>query len=177
MDPRAGTEGVEMRKILTPPGLQLRLLGRPVRSQSLYRLSYFGYRHLRKSTGNDWMPSGSRCQELRRQKTITESVHRVAFWTTNAWDSTVWSSPLPCIEVHDAVPWNIDLRRFHLCKSQWWQDTNSGVSYPSIIVSRTWKRHVKRLRYLWNLRNFLVFPVMDFTSCNNAFFIFYYATV
>jgi hypothetical protein len=40
VDPRAGLENVEKRKFLTLPGLELRLLGRPVRSQSLYRLRY-----------------------------------------------------------------------------------------------------------------------------------------
>jgi hypothetical protein len=42
VDPRAGLEDVEKRKFLTLPGLQLRPLGRPARSQSLYRLSYPG---------------------------------------------------------------------------------------------------------------------------------------
>jgi hypothetical protein len=40
--PRAGLDDVEKRKFLTLPGLELRLLGRPARSQSLYRLSYPG---------------------------------------------------------------------------------------------------------------------------------------
>jgi hypothetical protein len=35
---RAGLDNVEKRKFLTPPGLELRRLGRPARSQSLYRL-------------------------------------------------------------------------------------------------------------------------------------------
>jgi hypothetical protein len=43
MDPRAGLREVEKRKSLTLPGLELRPLGRPARSQSLYRLSYPGY--------------------------------------------------------------------------------------------------------------------------------------
>jgi hypothetical protein len=34
---------VERRKILPLPGLELRPLGRPARSQSLYRLRYPGY--------------------------------------------------------------------------------------------------------------------------------------
>jgi hypothetical protein len=34
--PRAGVDDVERRKFLPLPGLQLRLLGRPARSQSLY---------------------------------------------------------------------------------------------------------------------------------------------
>jgi hypothetical protein len=41
--PRAGVDGVEKRKFLTVPGFELRPLGRPARSQALYRLSYPGY--------------------------------------------------------------------------------------------------------------------------------------
>jgi hypothetical protein len=37
---RAGLDDVEKRKFLTLPGLELRPLGRPARSQSLYRLHY-----------------------------------------------------------------------------------------------------------------------------------------
>jgi hypothetical protein len=40
VDPRAGMEDAENTKLLTLPGLELRPLGRPARSQSLYRLSY-----------------------------------------------------------------------------------------------------------------------------------------
>jgi hypothetical protein len=40
--PRAGLDYVEKRKFLTLPGLKLRPLGRPTRSQSLYRLRYLG---------------------------------------------------------------------------------------------------------------------------------------
>jgi hypothetical protein len=43
MDPRAGRNDVETRKILPLPGLELRPLGRPARSQSLYRLRYPRY--------------------------------------------------------------------------------------------------------------------------------------
>jgi hypothetical protein len=38
--PRAGLDDVEERKFSTLPGLELRPLGRPARSLSLYRLSY-----------------------------------------------------------------------------------------------------------------------------------------
>jgi hypothetical protein len=41
--PRAGLDDVEKRKFLTLPGLELRPLGRPARSQSLYRLRYPGF--------------------------------------------------------------------------------------------------------------------------------------
>jgi hypothetical protein len=40
MDPGAGLDDAERRKFLTLPGLELQPLGRPVRSQSLYRLRY-----------------------------------------------------------------------------------------------------------------------------------------
>jgi hypothetical protein len=40
--PRAGLDDLEKRKFLTLPGLKLRFLGRPARSQSLYRLAYPG---------------------------------------------------------------------------------------------------------------------------------------
>jgi hypothetical protein len=42
VDLRAGLEEVEKRKFLTLPGLKLRPLCRPTRSQSLYRLRYPG---------------------------------------------------------------------------------------------------------------------------------------
>jgi hypothetical protein len=41
--PRAGLDDVEKREFLTLPGLKRRPLGRPSRSQSLYRLRYSGY--------------------------------------------------------------------------------------------------------------------------------------
>jgi hypothetical protein len=40
VDPRAGLDDMEKRKILPLPGLELRPLGRPARRQSLYRLRY-----------------------------------------------------------------------------------------------------------------------------------------
>jgi hypothetical protein len=42
VDPRDGLDVVEKRKFLTLPGLEIRPIGRPARSQSLYRLSYPG---------------------------------------------------------------------------------------------------------------------------------------
>jgi hypothetical protein len=42
VDPRAGLDDVEKRKFFTLQGLELRLLGRPTRSQSVYRLRYRG---------------------------------------------------------------------------------------------------------------------------------------
>jgi hypothetical protein len=42
VDHRAGLDDVEKRKFLTLPGLELRPVGRPARSQSLYRLRYRG---------------------------------------------------------------------------------------------------------------------------------------
>jgi hypothetical protein len=40
VQPRAGLYDLENGKFLTLPGLELRPLGRPARSQSLYRLRY-----------------------------------------------------------------------------------------------------------------------------------------
>jgi hypothetical protein len=40
MGPRDGLDDVEKRKFLTLPGLELGTLGRPARSQLLYRLRY-----------------------------------------------------------------------------------------------------------------------------------------
>jgi hypothetical protein len=42
VDPRAGLDEMEKCKFLTLPGLEPRLLSRPARSQSLYRLRYPG---------------------------------------------------------------------------------------------------------------------------------------
>jgi hypothetical protein len=42
VDPRAGLDDMEKWKFLTPPGLELRPLGRQASSQSLYRLRYPG---------------------------------------------------------------------------------------------------------------------------------------
>jgi hypothetical protein len=44
--PRNGLDDVEKRKFLTLPGLEIRPLGRPARSQLLYRLRYPGYTKL-----------------------------------------------------------------------------------------------------------------------------------
>jgi hypothetical protein len=43
VDPRAGLDDLKKRKFLTLLGLKLRPLGRPARSQSLYRLRYPGF--------------------------------------------------------------------------------------------------------------------------------------
>jgi hypothetical protein len=42
VDPRAGLDDINKYKLLTPPGLELRPLGRPARIRSLYRLRYPG---------------------------------------------------------------------------------------------------------------------------------------
>jgi hypothetical protein len=44
MGPRVGLDDVKKKKFLTLPGLELRPLGLPARSQSLYRLRYSGSR-------------------------------------------------------------------------------------------------------------------------------------
>jgi hypothetical protein len=40
VNPRTSLDDLEKKKFLTLPGLELRLLGRPASSQSLYRLRY-----------------------------------------------------------------------------------------------------------------------------------------
>jgi hypothetical protein len=42
VDPRAGLDDMKSKKFLTPPRLELQLLGRPASSQSLYLLRYPG---------------------------------------------------------------------------------------------------------------------------------------
>jgi hypothetical protein len=44
LNPRAGLNDMEKWKFFTLPGLELRSLGRPARSQSLYRLRYPGFK-------------------------------------------------------------------------------------------------------------------------------------
>jgi hypothetical protein len=46
VDPRAGLDDTKKRKFLPPPGLELRSLGRPARSQLLYRLRYPMYQSI-----------------------------------------------------------------------------------------------------------------------------------
>jgi hypothetical protein len=52
VDPRAGLDNLEKRKFLTLPGLELRHLGRPSRSQSLYLLCYPGSSNWNINPGN-----------------------------------------------------------------------------------------------------------------------------
>jgi hypothetical protein len=47
VDPRAGLDTVDKRKLLTLPGLELRPLSRPASSQSLYRLRHPGSLNLK----------------------------------------------------------------------------------------------------------------------------------
>jgi hypothetical protein len=54
MDPRAGIDDLEKRKCLTLPGLELRSLSRPARSQSLYRLRYPGSMHMSNREQKSW---------------------------------------------------------------------------------------------------------------------------
>jgi hypothetical protein len=42
--PRTDLDDVERRKLLALPGLEFRLLDRPARSQSLYRMRYPGFK-------------------------------------------------------------------------------------------------------------------------------------
>jgi hypothetical protein len=52
VDPIVGMDDVETKKFLTLPGLELQPLGRPVRSQLLYRLRYPGSSVSSKPTRN-----------------------------------------------------------------------------------------------------------------------------
>jgi hypothetical protein len=56
--PRTGMDDVEKRKFLILPGFELRPLGRPVRSLSLYRLRYPGSLKLPVPVGQEvgWVP-------------------------------------------------------------------------------------------------------------------------
>jgi hypothetical protein len=58
VDPRAGIDDVEKRIFLTLPGLELRPLGRPASSQSLYRLRYSAPDRI-----------GRLCKEIKTKKT------------------------------------------------------------------------------------------------------------
>jgi hypothetical protein len=46
VEPTAGLDDIEKRKLFTLPGLELRHLGRPARSPSLYRLRYVDFKPL-----------------------------------------------------------------------------------------------------------------------------------
>jgi hypothetical protein len=73
VDPRAGLDDVEKRKFLTLRGLELRPLGCPARSQSLYRLSYPGlvvYFHLVISDIGDNGYTVSSIRPLQREFTV-----------------------------------------------------------------------------------------------------------
>jgi hypothetical protein len=50
VNPRTGLDDVEKRKFLTLSGLELRTLGLPARSQSLYRLRYPGCTYIQVCT-------------------------------------------------------------------------------------------------------------------------------
>jgi hypothetical protein len=51
----ASLDNVEKRKFLILPGLELRPLSRPTRSQALYRLRYPGVRILKKQDARVWL--------------------------------------------------------------------------------------------------------------------------
>jgi hypothetical protein len=54
VDPRAGLDDVERKKFLAVLGLELRTLGRPARSHSLYRLRYPGCIHMYRNEVGTW---------------------------------------------------------------------------------------------------------------------------
>jgi hypothetical protein len=67
VEPRAGLDDVEKKKILTLPELELQPLGRPARSQPLYRLSYPG-------SYKNWVTRGNYGISLRNILTYRDSV-------------------------------------------------------------------------------------------------------
>jgi hypothetical protein len=58
VDPRVGLEEAERRKILPLPGLELRPIGRPARTQSLYRLRYPLSEGLKHGVDAQWVIDG-----------------------------------------------------------------------------------------------------------------------
>jgi hypothetical protein len=66
VDPRAGLDDVEKRKFLILPGLELRPLGCPARSQSLHRLRYPGSFTFNINAGNQriFLPVTSNMTEI-----------------------------------------------------------------------------------------------------------------
>jgi hypothetical protein len=67
--PRAGLNAVESTKILPLPGLELRLLGRPARSQSIYRLRSCGSLRSSKTSVNFY--------QITRRIAVKDNIHIV----------------------------------------------------------------------------------------------------
>jgi hypothetical protein len=77
VDLRVGLDTAEKRKFLTLPGLELRPLGRPPRSQALYWLRYFGtdcYKIL------NFHPVYSKYLAIQKNTNITFYVFLKAWW-------------------------------------------------------------------------------------------------
>jgi hypothetical protein len=72
---RAGLDDVKKRKYLTLPGIEFRPLGRPARSQSLYRLRYPGSYHVNSELNT--LPSKNRVASVCGEcvSTYTEVTH------------------------------------------------------------------------------------------------------
>jgi hypothetical protein len=70
--PRAGLYDMEKRKFLTLPGLELRPLGRPARSQSLYRLRYPGSQESELIKRTPWFQSAKRTIPTERPPLVGE---------------------------------------------------------------------------------------------------------
>jgi hypothetical protein len=69
VSPRAGLEDMEKRKFLTLLGLELRFLGRPARSQSLYRLRLWSA--IRYDAGTRLDSSRNAMIKLSRQRVLS----------------------------------------------------------------------------------------------------------
>jgi hypothetical protein len=85
VDPRASLDVLEERKFFTLPGLELRHLRRPARSQSLYRLRYPGSKGLRLNGNNiavGYLPNAPLWRQHRCGGQVQSSINVYNFKTT-----------------------------------------------------------------------------------------------
>jgi hypothetical protein len=71
VSPRTGLDDVKRRKILTLPGLELRTIGHPARSQSLYQLLYPGVVFQKRTL---YPSSGMKGKKLTRKKHVSSKI-------------------------------------------------------------------------------------------------------
>jgi hypothetical protein len=123
VDPRAGPDDVEKRKFLTPPGLELRPLGRPASSQSLYRLRYLGYSlSIKIYTKNDLFTKKEKNQIMSFRHTrilncfsssLANEVHyqfqRILAMVYYTWLLDPWPVPIFCYSEQNIVFQKLDL--------------------------------------------------------------------
>jgi hypothetical protein len=70
VDPKAGLDDMEKRKFLTLPGLELRPLDRPARSQSLYRLCRYSKLSLIRINLREMIRNNEAKGSLKRQENL-----------------------------------------------------------------------------------------------------------